>query len=171
MAVPVRRFWWIGALVVGAAVVAVAVAVTLRPTGGRQLPPARARQYRAFSACLLTGAGGLADVRAATVWSGMQDASSATLAKVSYLAAVGPETVPNALPFAESLIQQRCDVVVAVGTAETAAIVQEASKHLDVRFVVVGANDPAANVVVVADDSAAQVRPAVARIIKDLIGG
>jgi hypothetical protein len=107
--------------------------------GGRALPPARARVYENVDACLLTGARGLADPAAAQVWAGMEDASRATSARVSYLAVTGPATEAAAEPFAGSLLVRGCKVVVASGTPERAAALAEASRFGSVRFVVAGA--------------------------------
>ena len=155
-----RRVWWVA----GSALVAVAVAVTVVLVlghSGRRLPPARAREYRSVDVCLLTGPAGIMEEQTAAVWSGMQDASLATLVRVSYLPVVGPETAANAQPFAESLIQRRCQVIVAVGEVEVGAVTAEAPKHGDVRFVLVGGRAGGGNVSVVPLDSAQRIRPAV----------
>jgi hypothetical protein len=106
--------------------------------GGRVLPPARARVYESVDACLLTGAQGLADPAAAQAWAGMEDASRATSARVSYLAVTGPATLAAAEPFAGSLLVQGCKVIVASGAAERAAALAEAGRFGSVRFVVTG---------------------------------
>jgi hypothetical protein len=69
-------------------------------------PPTRAREYIAFTACLLTGPDGLTDATAHQVWSGMQTESSATRAQVTYLSAAAgqAETVGSVTPFANTLI-------------------------------------------------------------------
>ena len=85
------------------------------PSGGRVLPPTRARVYENVDACLLTGAQGLADPTAAQAWAGMEAASQATSARVSYLAVTGPATLAAAEPFAGSLLVQGCKVIVASG--------------------------------------------------------
>jgi hypothetical protein len=108
-------------------------------TGGRALPPARARAYENVDACLLTGARGLADPSAAQAWAGLEDASKATSARVSYLAATGPATEATAVPYAGSLLVRGCRVVVASGAAERAAALSEAGRFTSVRFVVEGA--------------------------------
>ena len=108
-------------------------------SGGRVLPPARARAYENVDACLLTGAQGLTDPAAAQVWAGMEDASHSTTAQVSYLAVTGPDTEANAEPFAGSLLVRGCQVIVASGAAERAAALAEASRFSSVRFVVDGA--------------------------------
>jgi hypothetical protein len=106
---------------------------------GRALPPARARVYESVDACLLTGPAGLADPDASQVWAGMQDASKATSARVSYLAVTGPATQAQATPFAGTLLVRGCRVVVASGTAERAAVLADAARFGSVRFVVEGA--------------------------------
>ncbi len=108
------------------------------PGAGRALPPARARVYESVDACLLTGAQGLSDPAAAQAWAGLEAASRATSARVSYLAVTGPATVAAAEPFAGSLLVQGCKVIVASGTAERAAALAEAGQFGSVRFVVTG---------------------------------
>src|SRR5947207_16029154 len=87
----------------------------------RNAEPPRARQYLAFTACLLTGADGIAGADAAPVWAGMQDASAQTRAKVEYLSVSEPATKENAEPFLASLVSRQCDVVLVVGSAQVAA--------------------------------------------------
>jgi hypothetical protein len=108
------------------------------PGGGRVLPPARARVYESVDACLLTGPQGLSDPAAAQAWAGMEAASRATSARVSYLAVTGPATLAAAEPFAGSLLVQGCKVIVASGAAERAAALAEAGQFGSVRFVVTG---------------------------------
>ncbi|THA49426.1 BMP family ABC transporter substrate-binding protein [Streptomyces sp. A1136] len=122
-------------------------------------PPSRARQYTAFSACLLSDEHGVTGSQAAPIWAGMEDASLQTHAKVSSLPVFGPATVGNAVPYVNTLVQRHCDVVVAVGDAQTAAVTQVATQAHKVRFVVVGGGRPAGNVTVVADspDAGAEV--------------
>ncbi|HYS34358.1 MAG TPA: hypothetical protein VEO01_01800, partial [Pseudonocardiaceae bacterium] len=60
----IRRFWWaVAAACVGAGLI---LAVVLWPgsSGGRNLPPTRARAYAAWRACLVTGTAGLSDPQA-----------------------------------------------------------------------------------------------------------
>jgi len=108
-------------------------------SGARVLPPVRARVYESVDACLLTGPAGLADPVASQVWAGMEDASKATSARVSYLAVTGPATQAEAAPFAGTLLVRGCKVVVASGAAERAAVLAEAARFTSVRFVVEGA--------------------------------
>jgi len=109
-------------------------------SGGPGLPASqtKARVYENVDACLLTGARGLADPAAAQFWAGLQQASQATTARVSYLAVTGPGTEAAAEPFAGSLLVQGCKVVAAVGAPERAAALAEAGRFAAVRFVVAG---------------------------------
>src|SRR5215469_1180521 len=91
-----KRYWWVVAAVVAVAGITVGVllAGSSHPAA-RALPPARARVYTAFDACLLTDADGVTGAQAAPVWSGMQAASLVTSGKVSYLAVTGDDTAAN----------------------------------------------------------------------------
>ena len=135
-------------------------------------PPARARQYVAFSACLLTGPDGLADAPAQAVWSGMQAASSATRAKVTYLAAVGAgETVGSITPFANSLIQQHCGLVLAVGDMEVRAAQSVAASNAGTDFVLVGGGSAAGNVALVAASEPSNTATKVATVVEAAVSG
>jgi basic membrane lipoprotein Med (substrate-binding protein (PBP1-ABC) superfamily) len=160
--------WWIAGVFV-AAVGTVVTAVLMSSTpAGHTLPPPRARVYSDAQACLLTGGGGIGGAQAAAVWGGMEDASARTAAKVSYLEVTGPATVANVLPFAASLIQSRCDVVLGVGAAEAGALARSAGSFPNVHFVIVGDASAAANVTVVTGTDAAGVRSAVMRIVQKI---
>jgi hypothetical protein len=125
--------------VVGVGVgLAVSGGPSLWSSGGRALPSARARVYENVDACLLTGAQGLSDRAAAQAWAGMEAASKATSARVSYLAVTGPPTLVAAEPFAGTLLVRGCKVIVASGAAERAAALAEAGRFSSVRFVVTG---------------------------------
>ena len=86
--------WVLLALCVAVACVGIGLAVSGAPLpwspAGQALPTPRARVYENVDACLLSGASGLSDPVAAQEWAGMEDASKATSARVSYLA-VGNE--------------------------------------------------------------------------------
>jgi len=153
MRLPGRWVWLTlgGAAVAGVALGLVVSGVRLPwSSGGRVLPPVRARVYENVDACLLTGARGLADPVAAQVWAGMEDASRATTARVSYLAVTGPATAAEAEPFVGSLLVRGCKVIVASGAAEQAAVLADAGRFPGTRFVVTSAATGPSNVTALA---------------------
>jgi hypothetical protein len=158
--------WTIGGAALVAIVVGVAVSFIGRGAHGRVLPPPRARVYAAAQACLLTGPGGLAGPQVQPVWAGMQDASMKTRIRVSYLQVAGPATEAAALPYAASLIQQRCKVILGVGDVEVAALQQEARDQNSVRFVLIGGGTQAANVDVVPAEAPKDTRKAVSEMVE-----
>ena len=153
--------WAVAAAVAVAGCVAVALVVTA--PGPRATPPTRARQYLAFTACLLTDSDGVAGSPAAQVWAGMQDASLTTHAKAEYLPVYGT-TAAEAQPYLASLIQRRCGMVLAVGTAPVSAVTADAGRYPQVRFVAIGAA-PQSRGVTTVDPADGQVRANVARLI------
>jgi hypothetical protein len=157
-----RRRW---VATVGLATVGL-LAVALWVVWPRSEPAARARPYLAFTACLLTDDRGVAGTAAGPVWAGMQDASLATGAKVQYLPAVGATQGSEVAPYLAALVQRHCDVVVAVGAAQVAAVADAAAKYPRTRFVAVGAAPVHANLVVVDERSAARVRERVAALVR-----
>ena len=136
-----RRTW--GFLGAGAAAAAVGVAAAASWSGGgaRTVEP-RARAYRDVSVCLLTDGRGVSDPPAASVWAGMEDASSATHVMVSSLA---------------------------VGAAQTSAVDQMAARAPKVRFVLVGGGTPKANVTVLA--ASGDPRSVVAQTVRNAVSG
>lgn len=131
---------WLGATVAGVAgLVLIGAGITVAIIAGGPSPaPARARQYTAAQACLLTGSRGITSPQAAPVWAGMEDASLDTHAKVSYLPAYGPANSGNTARYASSLVQRHCDVILAVGTAPVQAIKRIAPRTPKTRFIVIG---------------------------------
>ncbi len=130
--IAVRRYWWAGA---GVLVLAVVVTVAVWPRG-RDLPPTRARVYTDASACLLTDSTGITTSPASAVWAGMQSASVRTRTRVSYLAVSGGDSVDNAVPYVNTLVQRKCDLVLAVGANQVGAVRQRAATYPAVRFAV-----------------------------------
>lgn len=163
------RGWVVLALCAAATGAGVGLAASGAPlpwsSGGRVLPPTRARAYENLNACLLTGSKGLADPSAAQAWAGMEDASRATSARVSYLAVTGPATAAQAGPFAGSLLAGGCKVVVASGGPERAAALAEAPRFTAVRFVVVGPSAGGLPNVTVLVFTPSGLRPAVAAAV------
>jgi basic membrane lipoprotein Med (substrate-binding protein (PBP1-ABC) superfamily) len=135
-----------GALVVVAAVV-VARAFLFGGDDRPPIPDTRARHYTEVDACLLTGKDGImAGTTAATVWQGMQDASLKTHARVNYQQVVGEQSVGNARPFLNSMLQGSCEVVLAVGSPEVSAAADTAPQHRKTDFILVDGERSRANV-------------------------
>lgn len=128
-----RTRWAVGTA--GALVIAAAIAALLINSRTPGQPAVRARQYTAHQACLLTDAHGITTPQAAAVWAGMEDASLATHAKVIYLQTAGPATVGNTIPYANTLIQRHCDMILATGDPQTAALAHIAHTAPGIRFV------------------------------------
>jgi hypothetical protein len=162
--VVVRRFWW-----AAPAAVAAALVWAIWPSPGLPGGAAPTRQYLNFDACLLTDARGVAGNPAAAVWSGMQESSLATRARVSYLPVLGPSTRAAALPYLASLIERHGAVVLAVGAAQSAAVTADAARFPLVRFITVGGAAAAAPVTRIGAQSAPSVRAAVSKAITDAV--
>lgn len=163
-----NRIWWAA----GAAGVLVAggIAVYLLVDGTSQPAAARARQYTASQACLLTDAQGISGSQAATVWQGMEDASLSTHAKVTYLSVSGPATAANAIPYANSLIQRHCDVILAVGDPQTGAVMQIAHSTSKTHFVIVGSSMGSTSGNVTRLSLSPSTRSQVARAVEETVG-
>ncbi|MFE3658413.1 BMP family ABC transporter substrate-binding protein [Streptomyces sp. NPDC059165] len=166
-----RRGWAVGS---AAVIVLGLLGVWLFVPGGESGPPdPRARQYKDVDACLLTGEKGVAaGTPAAPVWAEMQKASLETRARVNYVPVMGPQTVENAQPYLNSLIQRRCAVVLAVGAPQVGVVESAAKQHPDVRFVVIGDASPggdrrAENLTVA--KSGAELGSSVADVIKGAV--
>lgn len=109
-------------------------------------PPPRARQYLSFKACLLTDSQGITGKQSSPVWAGMQRASLKTHARVQYQPIIGPATVPNALPYLASLVQRRCDLIMAAGDIPVATATAGASRYPQAQFILVGGRKAAKNI-------------------------
>lgn len=133
-----RRWRTTAAVAVLALALACAGVILLLVRPGSQQASARARQYTSSQACLLTDSRGITSPPAATVWAGMEDASADTHAMVSYLSADGPATAANAIPYANSLIERRCDIILAVGAPQAGALTQIAPRTPKANFVIIG---------------------------------
>ncbi|GAB3150889.1 hypothetical protein GCM10027290_39140 [Micromonospora sonneratiae] len=133
-------------------------------------PEPRARQYRDVTACLLTDERGVTGPEAAAVWAGMQEASLKTRAKVQFLEVDGAQTADNARTYLASLVQSRCNLVLAVGAAPVDAVRENADRFPAARFVTVGGGVPTANVSVVEETAADAVHTRVSRIVTEMMG-
>lgn len=161
------------ALAAGAVAVVGAVLVTVSLLSGHDdrppIPDTRARHYTETDACLLTGKDGItAGTTAAEVWQGMQDASRTTHARVSYGQVTGEQSVGNARPFLNGMLQRSCDVVLAVGRPEVTAASETAPHHGKIGFVLVGGGHAGGNVTTVrtGDGLRADVAAAVERAVR-----
>jgi hypothetical protein len=133
--------------------------------------PPRARQYLAFTGCLLTDEHGITGDDARPVWAGMQDASQATHAKVQFLEVTGPQTGENAATFVASLAQSHCDLIFAAGKVPVDGVHRSAATFPTARFYVVGDREPHQDVSIVDGSSPETIRAAVARILTDAARG
>jgi basic membrane lipoprotein Med (substrate-binding protein (PBP1-ABC) superfamily) len=101
----------------------------------------------------------------------MQSASLETLAKVSFLSVVGPDATDNAATYLNTLIVRHCDLIVAVGPAEVAAVSAQAPSSPSMHFAVVGGGEGAANVAAVALKTDADTAAIVAAVVKSAVHG
>ncbi|RZU44142.1 hypothetical protein EV284_1601 [Streptomyces sp. BK022] len=138
-----RRAWIAAGAVL---LVAVAAVTWVRLTGRQDGPPdTRARQYKEFDACLLTGDKGIAQgTDAASAWRGMQRASLQTRARINYVPVTGAQSEANTQPFLNSLMQRHCGVLVAVGAPQARVARAAAAEHPEVRFVLIDGASTAA---------------------------
>ncbi|MGW0081269.1 hypothetical protein [Streptomyces sp. NPDC003393] len=156
-----------GAVAVAGALVAAGVLLS-RHDDRPPVPDTRARHYTETDACLLTGKDGITAGTAAEVWQGMQDASRTTHARVSYGQVTGEQSVGNARPFLNGMLQRSCDVVLAVGRPEVAAASETAPHYRKIGFVLVGGGHAGGNVTTVrtGDGLRADVAAAVERAVR-----
>lgn len=159
------------ATIAGLCVVATAVTVLAWPSNPAVPGAARVKQYANTRACLLTTSAGVSDPLAGAVWAGMQGASGATRAMVSYLPVPANATKSAALPYVASLVQRQCGVIVAVGPAQVAAATTEAARFHQVRFIVVSGDSASPNVVRISPAPSAQVHSAVQAAVSAALNG
>jgi len=137
-------------------------------SGSHLVADTRVRAYTGYQACLLTGSRGIFG-SAAPAWAGMETGSLATHAKVSYLAVRGPQTSGYAATYVATDVVQKCDLVIADGAAEEAAVIASATRFRSTRFAVVGTTaGPVAGAVNVAivSGNAAAIRSGVASLVE-----
>jgi basic membrane lipoprotein Med (substrate-binding protein (PBP1-ABC) superfamily) len=158
------------AAAVGGVILAVVLTVLFWPSGPTT-PPVRARVYTAFDACLLTDSQGVTGPAAAPVWSGMESASLATHAKVSFLSVAGPDTEGNAVPFVNTLVARHCDLILAVGSSEVKAVAAVAGAHRDTHFVVIGTSSTLSNVAAVEAATGSVTSNLVSSVVSRAVNG
>jgi hypothetical protein len=163
-----RKPGWVVAVMAGCAV-GLGVA-GCSSSGSHTIVDTRVRSYTNYRACLLTGAQGIYGA-AAPAWAGMQSASLATHAQVSYLAVGGPGTKGNALAYVGTEVVQQCDLIIADGAAEQAAVLASSGRFKSTRFAIVAVTagplaGATSNVTVIAGN-AAEVKSGVAALVRN----
>jgi len=153
-----------------AAVVTVLTVLALRSPEAATPAAPRARVYRDVDVCLLTDAQGLAGDPARLAWQGLQSLSRTGTARVSYVSVPAPGTPDVAAPILNGLVQRRCTVVVAAGTAQTAAVDAVAGTASGTRFVNLTAG-PAHAGVTALDPAAPHLDTALAAAVRTIVGG
>ena len=153
-----------------AAVVTVLTVLALRSPEPTTPAAPRARVYRDVDVCLLTDAQGLAGDPARLAWQGLQSLSRTGTARVSYVSVPAPGTPDVAAPILNGLVQRRCTVVVATGTAQTAAVDAVAGTASGTRFVNLTAG-PAHAGVTALDPAAPNLDTALATAVRTIVGG
>lgn len=153
-----------------AAVVTVLTVLALRSPEPTTPAAPRARVYRDVDVCLLTDAQGLAGDPARLAWQGLQSLSRTGTARVSYVSVPAPGTPDVAGPILNGLVQRRCTVVVATGTAQTAAVDAVAGTASGTRFVNLTAG-PAHAGVTALDPAAPNLDTALATAVRTIVGG
>ncbi|WP_344667240.1 BMP family ABC transporter substrate-binding protein [Catenulispora yoronensis] len=165
-----RRFGVAVLSVVVLAALAVLVATLTSGRGGSR-PAAespRARQFAAFTQCLLTDPAGLDSPAAAPLWAAMQEASSKTAAKSQYLALPAGVQPDEAKTYVNSLVVRGCDVILAAdGTPGTVAG-EAAADHPTRHFLLAGGAAPSGNTAVVRAGAGSAV---VAKALTDAFNG
>lgn len=156
--------WWLAGLGFVSAVLVVG-AWLLWPDAEQSPDAPRAREYREYTACLLTDEHGIAADPARVMWAGMQSASVQTRVKVQYLAIVGDQSPDNGVPFLRSLAQGHCGLIFGAGALASTAIHRVAGSYPQVSFFVTD-GAAAGNVVLLdaarlADDVGGRIRTVV----------
>lgn len=149
---------WSWSVIAGLAAVLAVVSWAAWPAPVEETP--RAREYRDYDMCLLTGPDGVAGEPAATVWAGLNEVSLQTSVRRSFQSVKGEQSVERAKEFAATLVQQGCGIIVAVGEHQVAAVAEVAGSHPSVQFVTVGGTATGANLTTVTPSTvAAHLRP------------
>lgn len=97
--------------------------------------PTRAREFRDYDLCLLTGQEGIGAGVGATAWAGLQEVSKQTNVRLSTLAVSGEQTEARAKQFVATQVQQQCGIIVAVGKPQVEAVSATSASYPTVKFV------------------------------------
>ena len=131
----------------GAAVGALAVTggaiLFLQPNhSGQTSVDPRTRVFANYSACLLTGPGGVDSQPASAIWQGMQQASSTTNERVTNQPLIGAQTTQNAEEYINTLASLQCRIIITIGRNPAQAVTNRATAYPDVQFICVAADLP-----------------------------
>ena len=126
------------------------LAILLTAVATAELLPRHARGVdnvsRNFRACLLTATADTTDAQTTqAVWAGLQQVAAAGHVNAERQ----PMTITDparTLPYFNGLVQQRCDVIVSVGSAMAPAVQAAAAANGHQRFLIVGATSANHNV-------------------------
>ena len=131
-----KVMWWSwSGIAVLAAIVAVVSWFAWEPDP-ESVP--RAREYRDYDICLLTGEAGLTDDEAKAAWTALQGVSLEAKVRLSYVAVTGEQTSAQAQKFVATQVQQKCGIIVAIGEQQVSAIGAVKDKYPAVQFVPAG---------------------------------
>ncbi|MFJ8662209.1 BMP family ABC transporter substrate-binding protein [Streptomyces sp. NPDC093795] len=135
-------------------------------------PDPRARAYEDYDACLLTDERGIVSgAPAAPVWEGMQAASLDKRIRVTYVPVMGEQSVANAVPFLNGLVQRNCEIVVASGAPQVTAAEAAVEKNPKIRFVTVAQEGGAAHDNLVRVAPGASLKDDITATLKRLASG
>lgn len=127
----VPKPWWWGSIA-GVVVIVAVVVWLVWPDPPDRTP--RALEYRDFDVCVLVGTGGITGEPAAAAWAGLQKVAAEATVRLSYLTVTGPQTEEQAELFVPTLVQQGCDIIVAVGSNQAAAAGALTAMYPDIGF-------------------------------------
>lgn len=167
-----RRRWAIIAIVISTSIATTGLLWLLR-SGGRYIPPARTRTTIEFTACVLTDPHGIISTAAAPAWQGVQAAQAATNLKAQTLQTARADHLTDAVIAVNTLAQRSCNLIIATGPRQTAAVWKQASLLPTQRFLVIGP-DPqgtATNVAFITDQNAATIKTKVASVTEAAVKG
>jgi basic membrane lipoprotein Med (substrate-binding protein (PBP1-ABC) superfamily) len=167
-----RRSW---VITLGVAVLAtIGVALIWQPGDkSRHIPAARTRTTIAFTACVLTDSHGIAGKDAAPAWRGVLNAQASTNLRAQSLQVAGKGRTADAVIAVNTLTQRSCNLIIAAGDPQVAAVWKQASLYPEQDFLVidVAGHPVSGNVAVVTTPDATTIASKVATATKNLVAG
>ena len=132
--------------VVGIAVVVGAIVVATSGSGDTPVPPKPVSSVAMNTrVCLFTDG----SPATPTAWNGMQDFAKGGGVNIQRTAV--PSNAPDDDAYLNGLVQENCQVIVAVGNGPAQAADDAAAYHPGIRFVIIGSAQRRANTVVLTD--------------------